>query len=136
MGVCRIPRPKDPDAALRAEVVELLFAYVDRLRTHFEAVAQAHDLTSVQARLLVSLDDSAPMRSAAESLGCDPSNVTGVVDRLEERGLVRREECPEDRRAKHLKATPAGQKLREALIADLFRDVPGMESQSPQQLAG
>lgn len=35
-----------------------------------------------------------PMRALAELLGCDASNVTGIVDRLEARGLVRREAAP------------------------------------------
>ena len=135
MGACRIPRPKDPLAAARAEVVELLFVYVDRLRLHFEGVCQLHDLTPVQAKLLISLDEPAPMRCMADELGCDPSNVTGVVDRLEERGLVTRTEFPLDRRAKFVTATAEGQRLREAFSAELFREVPGMESQSPEQIA-
>src|SRR5580704_3179201 len=39
------------------------------------------------------------------------SNVTGLVDRLEARGLLRRRESPGDRRAFNVVLTPAGQKL-------------------------
>jgi DNA-binding MarR family transcriptional regulator len=131
---CKIPRPKDPDAAARADVVELLFAYVDRLRVHFEGISKAHDLTPVQAKLLLSLGDKAPMRSLATELCCDPSNITGVVDRLEERGLISRTEDPEDRRVKLLQATPAGRKLRESFVAKLFADVPGMSNLSRSQV--
>jgi DNA-binding MarR family transcriptional regulator len=115
--------------------VELLFEYVDRLRTHFEAISHSHDLTPVQAKLLLSMNEPAPMRCVADALGCDPSNVTGVVDRLEERGLVTRAECPADRRAKFLNLTATGRRQRDAFVADLFREVPGMASQSPQQIA-
>ena len=133
---CKIPRPKDPDAAARAEVVEVLFAYVDRLRVHFEGVSKAHDLTPVQAKLLLSLGDKAPMRSLASELCCDPSNITGVVDRLEERGLISRTEDPDDRRVKLLQTTAAGRKLRDAFVARLFADVPGMSNLSRAQVAG
>ena len=133
--VCRIPRPSDPAAAARAEVVELLFEYVDRLRSHFETVAQNLDLTPVQAKVLISLREPAPMRSLSDSMCCDPSNVTGVVDRLEERGLLTRSESPADRRVKVLQATPAGRRLREALELALFRDVPGMKGLTRAQVS-
>ena len=135
MGHCRIPKPKDPQAAARAEVVELLFAYVDRLRVHFEGIAKAHALTPVQAKLLLGLAEPAPMRSLSDSMCCDPSNITGVVDRLEERGLLQRTEDPSDRRVKILQATPAGRKLREAFVARLFADVPGMARLTADQVA-
>lgn len=135
MATCRIPRPKDPAAAARAEVVELLFAYVDRLRAHFESVAQAHELTPVQAKVVLFLGEPSPMRCLADDLGCDPSNITGVVDRLEERGLLSRAASPNDRRVTYLQPTPAGRKLRESFELALFRDVPGMKSLNRAQVA-
>ncbi len=135
MGSCKIPKPRDPSAAIRAEVVELLFAYVDRLRHHFESVAASHDLTPVQGKLILFLGEPEPMRHIADCLGCDPSNITGVVDRLEERELVARREDPTDRRVKILGLTAAGQKLRDALELNLFRNVPGMESLTRAQVA-
>jgi DNA-binding MarR family transcriptional regulator len=57
-----------------------------------------------------------PMRKLAETLSCDASNVTGLVDRLEERGLVARRPSPDDRRVKELKLTPAGERLRSGLL--------------------
>ncbi|MBX3389268.1 MAG: MarR family transcriptional regulator [Phycisphaeraceae bacterium] len=135
MGVCKIPKPKDPVAAARAEVVELLFSYVERLRAHFESVAAARELTAVQAKVLMFLGDAEPMRCIADNLGCDPSNITGVVDRLQDRGLLTRSEDPKDRRVKILHVTPAGKKLREVIGSELFRDVPGMNMLSRSQVA-
>jgi DNA-binding MarR family transcriptional regulator len=134
MGGCRIPRPKDPAAAARAEVVELLFSYVERLRAHFEGVALEHDLTPVQAKVVLFLDVEEPMRCLAESLACDPSNITGIVDRLEERGYVTRVASPTDRRVTLLQPTAAGKKLRESFVGSLFRDVPGMKDLSHAQI--
>src|SRR5262245_13519918 len=53
-----------------------------------------------------------PMGNLAKALFCDNSNVTGIVDRLEERGLVRREADEKDRRVKLLVLTEEGEKMR------------------------
>ena len=57
-----------------------------------------------------------PMGQLAEILACDASNVTGLVDRLESRGLVRRQPSAEDRRSKVLELTPAGVRLRSIVL--------------------
>ncbi len=53
----------------------------------------------------------------AALLMCDPSNVTFLADRLEERGLVERASDPHDRRVKTLQLTPAGVEMRSRLVA-------------------
>src|SRR6266516_3771092 len=52
----------------------------------------------------------------AEALACDASNVTGLIDRLESRGLVRRRPSADDRRVKSLELTPAGVRLRSTVL--------------------
>jgi DNA-binding MarR family transcriptional regulator len=52
------------------------------------------------------------MSDLAHALFCDNSNVTGIVDRLEERGLVRREAAERDRRVKLLVLTDEGERVR------------------------
>lgn len=49
-----------------------------------------------------------PMSSLADALHCDNSNVTGIVDRLEAHGFVRREVSAADRRVKNVVATDLG----------------------------
>jgi len=61
---------------------------------------------------LMQPDKPIPMRRLAEALACDASNVTGLVDRMESRGLVCRRPSSEDRRIKVLELTPAGTRLR------------------------
>ena len=63
------------------------------------------------------LDGPLPRGVLAERLHCDPSNVTFLVDRLEERGLVERFEDPTDRRVKAISLTAAGVAARKRLIA-------------------
>jgi DNA-binding MarR family transcriptional regulator len=72
--------------------------------------SQAHALR------LLDPDEPMPMSALAERLFCDASNVTGIADRLEARGLVRRQSLAGDRRVKALTITPAGTKLREQVM--------------------
>jgi DNA-binding MarR family transcriptional regulator len=58
------------------------------------------------------LDAPVSMRAFAEELSCDPSNVTGLVDRAERLGLVERVPDPSDRRVRILKLTIKGRQLR------------------------
>ncbi|KMS87775.1 MULTISPECIES: MarR family winged helix-turn-helix transcriptional regulator [Streptomyces] len=108
-----------PDA-LTLEVVELIGDVVARFYADYEEAAGEHTLTGPQARLLSLLSlEPLPMRKLAQKLKCEPSNVTGIVDRLESRGLVERRPDPADRRVKVAAATEEGRRvardLRESL---------------------
>ncbi len=63
------------------------------------------------------LDGPLPRGVLAERLHCDPSNVTFLVDRLEERGLVERSNNPTDRRVKAISLTTVGVATRRRLVA-------------------
>ncbi|MER6028033.1 MarR family transcriptional regulator [Streptomyces sp. NPDC001851] len=113
------PKTHRPDA-LTMEVVELIGDVVARFYADYEAAAGEHALTGPQARLLSLLSvEPLPMRKLAHKLKCEPSNVTGIVDRLESRGLVERRPDPADRRVKVAAATDDGLRvardLREGL---------------------
>ena len=92
-------------------------------RADLPAVAGEFQLSAVQCHVLHLLepDQPIPMRRLAEALACDASNVTGLVDRLESRGLVRRRPSPEDRRVKVLELTPAGIRLRATVFERITR---------------
>ncbi|GGS12253.1 MULTISPECIES: MarR family winged helix-turn-helix transcriptional regulator [Streptomyces] len=92
----------------KLQLLELLAAIGTAQWREFAAAAAQHGLTSTQARVLAQLDGPVPMRGLATLLVCDASNVTGIVDRLEARELVRREPDPADRRVKNVVATDAG----------------------------
>jgi len=61
------------------------------------------------------------MGKIAETLACDASNVTGLIDRLESRGLVRRRPSGGDRRVKVLELTPQGIRLRSTVVERMTR---------------
>jgi len=59
------------------------------------------------------------MSRLADTLSCDASNVTGLVDRMESRGLVRRRSSTDDRRVKVLQLTATGARLRAQLLRQM-----------------
>jgi MarR family transcriptional regulator, organic hydroperoxide resistance regulator len=94
-----------------AEVSELLATLFHEHKRRMMSLAKDYGLTPQQTSTLWLLEknEKLAMSELAEMLMCDASNVTGIVDKLESRGLAQR--VPgEDRRVKMLTLTPAGQK--------------------------
>jgi len=95
------------------------------------------NLTVPQATLLRVMDPRRPlpMSSLATALACHASNVTGLVDRLEEQGLVTRRPSEDDRRVKHICLTPKGVEVREGLCSALFAPPPELARLDEEELA-
>ena len=103
---------------LAAEVMGWLIRLnKERIRAN-GALLRPHDLTPQQVWLLAELppEGGAPIGTLADAMQCHSSNVTGMVDRLEARGLVRRQPDASDRRVKLVALTPEGLSLRGAMI--------------------
>src|SRR6188768_2232187 len=100
-------------------LTQLFFAH----RANLPALAAELQLSPAQCHVLHLIEPGrpVPMGQLAETLSCDASNVTGLIDRLETRGLIRRQPSARDRRVKVLLLTPAGSRLR----AQLLRRVTG-----------
>lgn len=108
---------RDP---ITREVVDLIADMSTRFHDEYEAAAAAHDLTGVQAKLLgVVAEHPVPMNQIATLLKCEPSNITGLVDRLAARGFVTRQPSPTDRRVKLVTATPVGAEVSGKVWANL-----------------
>jgi DNA-binding MarR family transcriptional regulator len=124
-------------APMAARLHGALLGVMNVMREHLEGCAAEHGLSSQQAVSLFHLGvaDSLSMRELAGGLHCDPSNVTGIADRLEERGLVERGVRADDRRVKLLSLTPVGQALRAELADEVNRGVPGLSALSPEDQA-
>jgi DNA-binding MarR family transcriptional regulator len=87
-------------------------------------VATSYDVSIIQARLIGILRDrELGMAQLARVLNLDKSSTTGLVDRAEGRGLVRRTTVPEDGRAVHVVLTPKGEKLAKAFAAEVGEQV-------------
>lgn len=100
---------RPPHAPAKLELLELLAAIGTAQWRDFSAAAARHGLTATQAKVLAQLvSGPLPMRGLADRLVCDASNITGIVDRLEDNDLVRREPSPTDRRVKNVVTTERG----------------------------
>jgi MarR family transcriptional regulator, organic hydroperoxide resistance regulator len=109
-------------------LVELAFANKARLM----AAMAEFDLTPVQGHVLRLLEpeEPLPMNDLAGALHCDASNVTGLVDRLEQRRLVERRPGARDRRVKELLLTAEGVALRARVLARMWEPPEAIESLS------
>lgn len=95
---------------------------IERVHSHLGAAAAEFELAPAQAFALgeLELDRPMAMRELAGRLKCDPSNITGLIDRLEARGLVERQAHPSDRRVKYVVLTAQGRVLRNRLAGRIF----------------
>ncbi len=89
-----------------------------RLRSH---LSENFDVTLPQFEVLCELDRrGAPvvMSRLSEQLDMTSSNLTGVVDRLERKGLVERFRSSTDRRVQHIEMTSKGRTAHAEIAAD------------------
>jgi DNA-binding MarR family transcriptional regulator len=87
-------------------------------------VLQAHGV-SMWAYIVLSRLGSEPVRGQsvlAESIGADKTRIIDVLDDLQDRGLIRREPDPADRRARLLALTPKGRRLRDQVRRAIRRE--------------
>jgi len=100
------------------EAWQLLVRFSFTQRASLPAMAAELELSPAQCHLLnlIEPDRPMPMGELAGAMSCDASNVTGLVDRLESRGLLRRSPSAEDRRVKVLSLTPRGAQMRASLL--------------------
>jgi len=97
---------------------QLLMRFFFAQREHLPEWGEPFGLSPVQCHLLHLIEPDAPlpMSRLAGVLQCDASNVTGLIDRLEQRGIVVRRPSPADRRVKVVQLTPTGSRLRAQLL--------------------
>jgi MarR family transcriptional regulator, organic hydroperoxide resistance regulator len=107
----------------------LIRTLLGQQRRRFLIAASELELHPAQAGALLQMDPDVPlpMHKLATMLACDNSNVTGLVDRLEARGLVARKPYDRDRRVKHIVLTPLGVQLREQMTQRMARPPEGFE---------
>jgi DNA-binding MarR family transcriptional regulator len=97
----------------------------------FLAIAQELGLRPAGLGALRILDEPRTMSEIAGFLRCDNSNVTGIVDGLEARGLAERTASPGDRRVKLIALTAEGRRLRARLMREARKPPAWLKSLSP-----
>ena len=98
------------------------FGVVQRMKQDTARRAAEWEMSIAQVRALYALREPLSMRELAERLYLDPSNLTALVDRLEDLGLVERQADAGDRRVKRLVITPKGVQLSEQIIDAVFAE--------------
>jgi DNA-binding MarR family transcriptional regulator len=112
------------ERAVDLGIVDALVQLSFTVQSVLARVADGYELSLIQVRLLGVLRDREPgMLELASFLNLDKSSVTGLVDRAERRGLVRRTTPPEDRRTVHVALTDRGRELARAFAAQVERDL-------------
>lgn len=103
---------------------------------HSKQLAACNHITAPQLVCLHTVIAGGAMTTTAISreIHVSPSTVVGILDRLEEKGLVRRERGREDRRIVLVSATEAGRALAEEApsplqktLADALNELPELE---------
>ena len=110
----------DPDSA-RPDLAAALHPLTQALIDAELPVLAAHGLSMWGYVVLTALDDG-PVRTQAalaEQVGADKTRIITTLDRLQESGLISRQPDPQDRRARLLSITPAGQRLRASAQAQI-----------------
>jgi DNA-binding MarR family transcriptional regulator len=90
----------------------------------YARISQRHDLTPVQAKLLcIVADHPRGMAELAQCFGVEKAALTGLVDRVERRGLAKRMPVHGDRRALHVTLTDAGQRAAAAFHGEVTAEL-------------
>jgi DNA-binding MarR family transcriptional regulator len=113
-----------------------LWRTYDRLRLLEDELFGRHDLTAQQYNALRLLAAARPQKVATLGLGARlvsrAPDITRLLDKLAERGLIDRERPPDNRRVVHVGITPAGM----ALLAELAADVRACHARQLGHLGG
>jgi DNA-binding MarR family transcriptional regulator len=105
-------------------LVSILMRLAFTLQAIMAQIGAEHDLSMTQARLLGILRDREPtMAGLARFLVLDKSSITGLVDRAERRGLVRRTAAPRDGRSVQVAITARGRQVINACAAEVDKQV-------------
>ena len=114
---------------------QLLVRFFFAQREHLPTSGNELELSPTQCHVLHLLEpgQALPMGRLAQTLACHASNITGLVDRLEARGLVRRRPAIDDRRVKVLELTPDGSRLRAQMLKRMTTSASPLSKLSPQQ---
>jgi MarR family transcriptional regulator, lower aerobic nicotinate degradation pathway regulator len=108
------------DLSLVDALVQLSFA----VQLILGRAGAEHDVSIIQVRLLGILRDREPtMAALARHLVLDKSSITGLVDRAERRGLVRRTADPDDGRSVRVAITEKGRELIDESAGEIEREV-------------
>ena len=119
--------PEPAAGAGRQELIDALVLTSFATIAVLSRAAAEHDLSLTQLRVLAILRDRrGTIGELAGYLGLDKSTVSGLVDRAEKKGLLRRAPNPADGRAVDVFLTAEGKRLAEVGAAQIARSLAPM----------
>jgi DNA-binding MarR family transcriptional regulator len=107
----------------RRDLAAMFAPLTRKLIAREEPVLLAHGLSMWGYIVLTALVEQ-PVRTQAalaQAIHADKSRIIGVLDELQERGLIQRQPDEADRRVHLLSLTPAGDQLRQSVEAGIRR---------------
>ncbi|WP_116949423.1 MarR family winged helix-turn-helix transcriptional regulator [Jiangella endophytica] len=121
-GLVTAPHVLDGEQPL--DVADALVRLSGLVQGLYARIAERHDLTPVQAKLLcIVADRPRGMADLARCFGVEKAALTGLVDRVERRGLAARSSVPGDRRAVQVVPTDAGRQASAAFHAEVSAEL-------------
>lgn len=130
--------PAGGNSQVAIDLAHSFFALLMRHRMYFQNMFGQLGLSPTHVQILQLLSDGASnMRELSAKSMCEPSNLTGVIDKLEQKNLVQRRIDAQDRRIKVVSLTRSGKSFRDKLMERMGQPVPWMmtlSSDDQQQL--
>ena len=132
----RPSEPATPEGDPASEAWRLITAVMMARKQQFPQIAASVNLNPGALHALLTLDPDEPQRMSvlAGGWGCDASNVTWLVDRLEENGLVERRSDATDRRVRTVALTDKGVRVRKDVEALIYDPPPAIAALSATDL--
>jgi DNA-binding MarR family transcriptional regulator len=116
----------EPKPEVDSIVETIIYLYTESRRLT-KGMAREVGLTGPQLTVIKLLEtfENLSLSSLSERIRAQNSTVTGIIDRMEREGLVRRERSTTDRRVVHIRLSDKGQKLARQIQVEpmeIFRD--------------
>lgn len=124
----------------------LLSELLEEFAAHSPAAVMRHmrqwpggalSLVHVNVLAVLDIDGPMPMGGLAEALDVSQASATGIVDRMEQRGLVERRRIDDDRRVVRVALTDEGRRLIAGMAAERREHLAAMlETLTDAELEG
>lgn len=125
--VSLIDTPPIPDGNYELRILQSLRRIIRAIEIHSQKLSQDHQITGPQLGCLLAIKQHGALTTTrlAHTVFLSPSTVVGIVDRLEEKGLVSRMRNSKDRRQVQIGLTEAGKRLAGSAPSPLQETLAG-----------
>lgn len=131
--------PAVPVGSYELRVLQSLRRIIRAVEIHSKKLAHSHKITGPQLGCLAAIKENGPLTTTklAQAIYLSPSTIVGIIDRLEEKGLVVRQRGRKDRRQVQICLTEDGEQLLvrapsalQDTLAEALKNLPELEQVS------